>query len=82
MPIDVNSSASVQDVHQVLMKVPQITALFWITKIFATTFGETAGDAVSMSMNLGYLLSTFIFSLVFIVAVFFLIFMYIFQEGI
>ncbi len=71
MPIDVNSSASVQDVHQVLMKVPQITALFWITKIFATTFGETAGDAVSMSMNLGYLLSTFIFSLVFIVAVFF-----------
>lgn len=54
-----------------LSKVPQITLLFWITKIFATTFGETGGDALSMSLNLGYLLSTFIFAAVFIVLVFF-----------
>lgn len=52
-------------------KVPQITLLFWITKIFATTFGETGGDALSMSLNLGYLVSTFIFAAVFIVLVFF-----------
>ncbi len=55
--------------RQLLMKVPQITALFWVTKIFATTFGETAGDALSMSLNLGYLVSTFIFAVIFIGAV-------------
>ncbi|MCK9989888.1 MAG: hypothetical protein RugAbin2_00902 [Rugosibacter sp.] len=53
-----------------LGKVPEITLLFWIIKIAATTLGETGGDAVSMSMNLGYLLSTAIFSAVFLVAVF------------
>jgi len=52
-----------------LSKVPEVTLLFWIIKIFATTLGETGGDALSMSMNLGYLLSTGIFSVIFIVAV-------------
>lgn len=56
---------------ELISKVPQVTLLFWITKIFATTFGETAGDAVSMSMNLGYLVSTFIFAFIFIAFVFF-----------
>jgi len=54
---------------EVLSKVPEVTLIFWIIKILATTLGETGGDAVSMSMNLGYLLSTVIFSAVFIVAV-------------
>ncbi|CAB1212587.1 COG4705 family protein [Acinetobacter bouvetii] len=54
-----------------LSKVPQITALFWITKVFATTFGETGGDALSMSLNLGYLVSTFIFAALFIAMLFF-----------
>ncbi len=39
-------------------KVPEVTLLFWIMKILATTLGETGGDAVSMSMNLGYLVGT------------------------
>ncbi|MDX1796846.1 MAG: hypothetical protein R3219_08965 [Hydrogenovibrio sp.] len=52
-----------------LNKVPEITLVFWIIKIFATTLGETGGDALSMSMNLGYLLSTVIFAAIFIVAV-------------
>ena len=52
-----------------LSKVPEVTLLFWIIKIAATTLGETAGDAVSMSMNLGYLTSTGIFSVVFLAAV-------------
>ena len=69
MSIDVASSNN--NVHEVLMKVPQITALFWVTKIFATTFGETAGDALSMSLNLGYLLSTFIFATIFMGVVYF-----------
>ncbi len=52
-----------------LGKVPEVTLVFWIIKIAATTLGETAGDAVSMSMNLGYLVGTAIFSSVFLVAV-------------
>lgn len=54
---------------EVLSKVPALTFVFWIVKIFATTLGETAGDAVSMSLNLGYLFSTFIFAGIFIIAV-------------
>jgi uncharacterized membrane-anchored protein len=43
-------------------KVPAITLGFWIIKVLATTFGETAGDTVSMSMGLGYLVGTAIFA--------------------
>lgn len=50
-------------------KVPEATILFWVIKIAATTLGETGGDALSMSMNLGYLTATVIFSAVFILAV-------------
>ncbi len=50
-------------------KVPAVTLVFWVMKIAATTLGETAGDAVTMSMNLGYLVGTAIFAAVFLVAV-------------
>lgn len=50
-------------------KAPEITLIFWIIKIAATTLGETGGDAVSMSMNLGYLVGTAIFALIFFIAV-------------
>ncbi|HPB90590.1 MAG TPA: hypothetical protein PLD80_03650 [Rugosibacter sp.] len=53
-----------------LSKVPEVTLLFWIIKIAATTLGETGGDAVSMSMNFGYLMGTVIFLAVFLAAVF------------
>ena len=56
-------------VSEALAKVPEVTLIFWLIKILATTLGETGGDAVSMSMNLGYLLSTAIFAVIFIVAV-------------
>lgn len=49
-------------------KLPQITAGFWIMKITATTLGETGGDWLSMTMNLGYLTSTLIFFSLFVVA--------------
>ena len=60
-----NSSA-----EKVFSKVPELTVAFWVIKIAATTLGETGGDAVSMSMNLGYLVGTAIFLAVFLVAVF------------
>ncbi len=50
-------------------KVPAVTLGFWLIKIAATTLGETGGDALSMSMGLGYLLSTAIFAAVFAAAV-------------
>jgi uncharacterized membrane-anchored protein len=52
-----------------LSKVPEVTLVFWVMKIVATTLGETAGDAVSMSMDLGYLLGTVIFAVLFAGAV-------------
>lgn len=52
-----------------LSKVPEVTLIFWIIKILATTLGETGGDAVSMSMNLGYLVGTAIFAVIFVSAV-------------
>ena len=55
--------------NNTLSKVPVLTLIFWVIKILATTLGETAGDALSMSMNLGYLLSTLIFTGIFFVAV-------------
>jgi len=55
--------------RQALSKVPEVTLGFWIIKIFATTLGETGGDAVSMSMKLGYLIGTAIFAVIFAAAV-------------
>lgn len=52
-----------------LAKVPEVTLGFWLIKIAATTLGETGGDAVSMSMNLGYLVGTGIFAAIFLAAV-------------
>jgi uncharacterized membrane-anchored protein len=42
-------------------KVPEVTLAFWIIKICATTVGETGGDALSMTLKLGYAVSTLIF---------------------
>lgn len=55
-----NSSAS---------KVAAVTLTFWIVKILCTTLGETGGDAVTMSMNLGYTVGTLIFAAVFLILV-------------
>ncbi|OYV25847.1 MAG: hypothetical protein B7X08_04035 [Acidocella sp. 20-63-7] len=54
---------------QGLSKVPEIVLSFWIIKILATTLGETGGDAVTMSMHLGYAAGTVIFAVIFVVAV-------------
>jgi uncharacterized membrane-anchored protein len=42
-------------------KVPEVTLGFWIIKILATTLGETGGDTVTMTWDLGYLTGTAIF---------------------
>ena len=42
-------------------KVPEVTLVFWIIKIAATTLGETGGDSVTMTLNWGYLVGTVIF---------------------
>jgi len=50
-------------------KVPAVTLAFWVVKILATTLGETGGDALSMTLNLGYAVSTLIFLAFFVVTV-------------
>src|SRR2546421_9578181 len=64
--------------RDLVAKVPQVTLLFWIIKILATTLGETGGDAVTMSWlgettteakGTGYLIGTAIFGVIFVTAV-------------
>ena len=50
-------------------KVPAVTLTFWLIKIVATTLGETGGDWVTMSLNLGYVIGTLIFAVIFLVLV-------------
>jgi uncharacterized membrane-anchored protein len=56
-------------IKETLSKVPEVTLGFWIIKIAATTLGETGGDAVSMTMNLGYAVASIIFIGIFLVFV-------------
>ncbi|MBB3260085.1 putative membrane-anchored protein [Paraburkholderia bannensis] len=66
-----NSTANVTlTPEDALSKVPALTLGFWIIKIAATTLGETGGDWVTMSLNLGYLVGTLIFLAAFIALVF------------
>lgn len=53
-----------------ISKVPEVTLVFWVIKIIATTLGETGGDALSMSLGLGYLLSSIVFGVLFLMFVF------------
>lgn len=48
-------------------KLPQITLAFWVMKICATTLGETAGDLLSMTLNVGYAISSLILISLFLV---------------
>lgn len=47
-----------EDRFNLLSKVPHVTVAFWIIKILATTLGETGGDAVTMTLQLGYAVGT------------------------
>jgi len=48
-------------VERYAAKIPEVTPVFWIIKIAATTLGETGGDTVTMTLNWGYLLGTALF---------------------
>ena len=51
-------------------KIPEVALLFWIMKIIATTLGETGGDLLSMTLNVGYAVSCIIFMGFFLLTVF------------
>jgi len=53
-----------------MKKIPEVALLFWIMKICATTLGETAGDLLSMTLNVGYAVSTLILMFGFLVTLF------------
>src|SRR5690348_1676192 len=52
-----------------LSKVPEVTLLFWIIKVAATTLGETGGDTVTMTLNWGYLAGVALFGVALVVLV-------------
>ncbi|MEQ5842895.1 hypothetical protein N0A02_25905 [Paraburkholderia acidicola] len=60
------NGSSVNFARQAVSKVPEVTLGFWVIKVAATTLGETGGDWVSMSLNLGYLVGSAIFLVLFI----------------
>lgn len=55
-------------IQKITSKLPEITLLFWIMKIAATTLGETAGDLFSMTLNIGYAMSSIFLFGIFVVA--------------
>ena len=57
------------ELHEAASKVPAVTLGFWLIKVLATTLGETGGDSVSMTLNLGYLVGTAIFATILAVLV-------------
>jgi uncharacterized membrane-anchored protein len=57
------------DTKFALSKVPEVTLGFWITKVLATTLGETGGDTVTMTLNWGYLAGVMLFGVVLVVLV-------------
>ncbi|MBT9470842.1 MAG: hypothetical protein IV099_06615 [Phenylobacterium sp.] len=57
------------ELHAAASKVPAVTLGFWLIKVLATTLGETGGDTVSMTLNLGYLVGTAIFATILVVLV-------------
>src|SRR3954471_6969976 len=61
------STKDTGDTVYVASKVARVTLAFWIVKIFATTVGETGGDALSMTLKLGYAVSTMIFLVFFLI---------------
>ena len=52
--------------HESTNKVAQVTLAFWIMKICATTLGETGGDLLSMTLSLGYAVSTVVLFCIFL----------------
>lgn len=58
-----------QTITTAAVKVPAVTLGFWVLKIIATTLGEVGGNAVTLTMNLGYLLGSIIFCVPLIIAV-------------
>ncbi len=56
-----NEQSNENRIGDLVSKVPHVTFMFWVIKICATTVGETGGDALSMTLQLGYAVSSLIF---------------------
>jgi uncharacterized membrane-anchored protein len=57
------------ETSETVSKVPEVTLVFWVIKIAATTLGETGGDTVTMTLDWGYLTGTALFLVVLIALV-------------
>jgi uncharacterized membrane-anchored protein len=62
MAVQSNGDDPMSDISKAAFsKVPEVTLVFWVIKIAATTLGETGGDTVTMTLNWGYLAGTVLF---------------------
>src|SRR3954468_6611551 len=52
-------------------RVPEVTLVFWILKILATTVGETAGDVLSITFKLGTVITSYVMGALLIVSLVF-----------
>ncbi|MFF8731989.1 hypothetical protein ACF073_36760 [Streptomyces sp. NPDC015171] len=64
---DVDRASTSSTTQSVMKKLPEVTLIFWIMKIAATTLGETAGDLFAQTLKLGYFLTTIALFAVFVV---------------
>src|SRR5437868_3834123 len=68
VPEAAGPAAPDQPARFVMRKLPHVTLLFWILKIVAVTLGETAGDLLGITLQIGYVATAAIFLVFFLVA--------------
>jgi uncharacterized membrane-anchored protein len=54
-------------VQKAIKKLPEITLLFWVMKICATTLGETAGDLFAQTLHIGYATTSIVLFSLFVI---------------
>lgn len=64
-------SPEIRNGRELLNKVPQITAFFWIIKVLCTTVGETAADYLNIGLNFGLLNTALVTSVILLVSLIF-----------
>lgn len=65
------STAQQTTAARLVNRVPEVTLVFWILKILATTVGETAGDVLSITFKLGTVITSYVMGVLLIISLVF-----------
>ena len=60
-----------RDFGKLINKVPEVTLVFWILKILATTVGETAADVLSTTFRLGTVVTSYMMGVLLVISLVF-----------